>query len=488
MEQTKTNEPVVDLTADTWDMQELWYELIIRRVAENPYIPQFPTAKQQVFLVNREREVLFGGAAGPGKSSGLLMASLMFVDLPDYNALLLRRTYTDLALPESIMDRAEEWLTPTDAHWNGNDYRWEFPSGATLSFGYLASDKDKYRYQSSAFQFVGYDELTQFEIGQYTYLFSRQRRLKKPQLSIWDGRLWKIPIRMRSATNPGGVGHDWVFDRFIVNKKRTFIPALMAENPHLDQDEYRESLSELDDTTRRQLEDGEWVVGGDGKSFDSAWWRGKSRFLMGEREQVLFRIHSWDTALTNTAKAANSADIIFEVLADYRIRVVGVWAGKPLFTELTDQIEKLFKAWDGDERTSAVVIEGMASGKPAIQTLRSGANQELAAKIIEFVPKESKEERANRAAVWCKRGLVLLPHPDADAPWLADFEMELFNFPYGGKKDRVDAFSQGILYLENYLVAAWHGQIAKKQRSTPRDNRVAKALREGENAGKKQLL
>jgi len=240
------------------DKRELLEEYIrrqqLRKTAQKrAWCPQSPTAKQQEFLGRTEFEVLFGGAAGPGKSSALLMAALEHVDTPGYAALLLRRTYADLALPGAIMDRAESWLQGSGANWNGTDKKWTFPSGAVLQFGYLEDEKDKYRYQSAEFQFVGFDELTQFSETQYKYMLSRVRRTRDSS----------IPLRVRSASNPGGVGHDWVFKRFVDPKSRdvdaVFIPARMGDNPHLDVEEYRRALSKLDSATRRQLEEGAWI-------------------------------------------------------------------------------------------------------------------------------------------------------------------------------------------------------------------------------------
>lgn len=221
------------------------------------YCPHEPTEKQGKFLALTTLEAFYGGAAGGGKSDALLMAALEYVDRPGYNALILRRTFRDLGQPGAIMTRAKEWLAGTDAKWNDNDKRFTFPSGATLTFGYLESEDDVYQYQGAEFQFVGFDELTQFTKFQYTYLLSRVRRVSGSD----------IPLRVRSASNPGGKGHDWVFGRFVKKKdpKRPFVPARLEENPHLDVDEYRESLGNLMEATRRQLEDGDWTkpdVGG----------------------------------------------------------------------------------------------------------------------------------------------------------------------------------------------------------------------------------
>lgn len=441
-------------------------ELLIKRVLHNKWIPHEPFIRQAIFLGKGEKEALYGGAAGGGKSDALLMAALMYVDEPGYNAILFRKTYADLNLPEAIMARSHEWLGGTDAKWDGSDYRWTFPSGATLSFGYLNHDKDKFRYQSAAFQFIGFDELTQFPYNHYGYLFSRLRKLKGVN----------IPLRMRGGTNPGGLGNDWVYERFIIEGGKPFVPAKLEDNIHIDQDEYRKSLSELDETTRKQLEDGLWVTDPAGKPFLSDWWRGQNRFLVGGKSpDAISRFQSWDTALTDKEKSAYSACVTAEVTADYKLKIVDVWRGKPIFPDLADAMRDRYQEQNKDGKLNGIVIEGAASGKPAIQTLRAGADSMLAKRVIEYAPKGSKEERANQAAVWCKRGMVMVPHPGPDSMWLADFERELFNFPDSQFKDQVDAFCQVILYLENFLIAGWHGILAKRP-SKYKDSRVARAL------------
>ena len=227
------------------------------------WVPHAPTTAQARFLGRTETEVLYGGAAGGGKTDALLMAALAYADVPGYAALLLRRTYSDLALPGAIMDRAGEWLRPTAARWSDKDKRWTFPSGATLTFGYMDQEADRYRYQGAELQFVGVDELTQMPERWYTYLLSRLRR----KVGV------EVPVRARSATNPGGVGHQWVKRRFVdEGGAGTFVPAKLADNPHLDAETYREALERLDETTKRQLLGGEWVSDGGGlvyRGFDA---------------------------------------------------------------------------------------------------------------------------------------------------------------------------------------------------------------------------
>jgi hypothetical protein len=220
------------------------------------FTPHSPHPRQAEFLALDLREALYGGAAGGGKSDALLMAALQYVHVPNYSAILFRRTYQDLNLPGAIMARSHEWLAGTGATWNGTDKRWTFPSGAVLSFGYLDTDRDRFRYASAEFQFIGFDELTQFPEQWYRFLFSRLRRRQGVD----------VPLRMRAATNPGGLGHEWVRRRFIDpgDEARPFVPAKLDDNPSLDAGEYREALAQLDSTTRKQLEEGLWIRDAEG--------------------------------------------------------------------------------------------------------------------------------------------------------------------------------------------------------------------------------
>ena len=229
------------------------------------YVPHWPHPPQEAFLWLPQLEALYGGAAGGGKSDALLMAALEYVDVPGYAALILRKTYADLALPGAIMDRSKTWLMGGNATWNDNLKQWSFPSGATLTFGYLQTENDKFRYQGAELQYIAFDELTQFNETDYAYLLSRLRRPAGGPLSL-------VPLRMRAASNPGGRGHRWVKRRFIDRQPnpddpddtpdkcaaRVFIPARLEDNPSVDRQAYTSALAGLDPQTRLQLLDGDW--------------------------------------------------------------------------------------------------------------------------------------------------------------------------------------------------------------------------------------
>jgi len=395
------------------------------------YIPHRPTPKQAAFLLLPHLEAFYGGAASGGKSDALLMGALQYVDVPGYAALLLRRTYQDLALPGALMERAQEWLRPTDAHWDDTEKTWKFPSGATLTFGYLAAENDKYRYQSSEFQFIGFDELTQFSETQYRYLFSRLRRLTGVG----------TPIRMRGASNPGGIGHDWVQRRFNIHKDhgllrggidgRIFIPALKDDNPHIDQAEYSKALSQLDHITRAQLAEGDWTVRPSGGKFKVEWFE----IVDVVPADCLF-VRYWDLAAT-AAKDGTDPDWTAGVK-------VGISQGRYYVIDVArvrarpGEVERLIRFTadrDGVATTCYMEQEPGSAGVQVIDHYRRTVLQGYA--FYENKTTGSKEIRANPVSAQAEAGNIKILR----GAWNQDFLDELAAFPQGSHDDQVDALS-----------------------------------------------
>ena len=217
------------------------------------------TRRQKAFLDATETEVLFGGAAGGGKSYGQLIDAMLFaLRYPGSRQLLLRRTYPEL---ERSLIRVARSLYPASLFtYRATDHSGVFKNGSLLDFGYLGSDGDVYQYQSAEYDVVRFDELTHFTEFQYLYLISRIRGANA------------YPKQIKSSTNPGGIGHSWVKARFIdpapagtpfVGKdgsRRIFLPARIEDNRFLlDADpDYRKRLEVLPNEERRALLLGEW--------------------------------------------------------------------------------------------------------------------------------------------------------------------------------------------------------------------------------------
>jgi len=398
------------------------------------YIPGMPTARQAQFLSLNNREALYGGAAGGGKSCALLMAALQYVDIRGYSALLLRRTYTDLSLPGALMDMAQAWLRGTDAVWHEMSKTWHFPSGAMLTFGHLQNENDKYRYQSSQFQFIGFDELTQFTETKYRYLFSRLRRLKHVN----------IPIRMRSATNPGGLGSDWVYNRFLVetetNQERLFIPAKLDDNPHMDKDAYVQSLNELDPITREQLLNGDWSVRQPGSMFQRSWFR----IIDMPSPDITRKVRYWDLAATE-ANGSNDPDYTAGVLIgekDGQYYILDVVRERLTPAGVEKVIRKTAEV-DGIGVDIWIEQEGGSGGKNTIDYYARHILKGYALHGDPVSGAGSKTLRAKPFSAAAENGNVYLVRGN----WLTALLDELEAFPLGGHDDMVDACSGALRKL-----------------------------------------
>ena len=268
--------------SDTLDFAAYEKEEVQREVvfAPNP-------GPQTEFLAASEQEVLYGGAAGGGKSFGLLADPMRYFHNPNFNGLILRRTNDEL---RELIWKSQELYPKAfpGAKWAEKKSQWTLPSGAKLWLTYLEREDDVRRYQGLAFSYIAFDELTQHPTP-FAWDYMRSRlRTTDPDL----------PIFMRATTNPGGAGHGWVKQMFIdpapANQafvatdlssgepleypeghakagqplfSRRFIPASLTDNPYLmEGGQYEANLLSLPENQRRQLLEGDWEVA-DGAAF-----------------------------------------------------------------------------------------------------------------------------------------------------------------------------------------------------------------------------
>jgi len=370
------------------------------------------------------------------------MAALQFVDVPGYNALLLRRRFSDLVLPEALMSRAEEWLSGTEARWNGADHIWAFPSGAKLAFGYLEYEKHKYRYQSAAFQFIGFDELSQFTRSQYLYLFSRLRRLE----GVY------IPLRMRSASNPGDIGHEWVKQRFLVEglaKGRPFIPAKLDDNPNIDREEYVKSLQELDPVTRARLLKGDWEIRDEGGLFHRSWFTIVDSYPKDAR-----KVRYWDLAATQPKKGSDpdytagafvaEKDGVFYIVDIKRTR------------QTPQHVESLVKQTAELDKKAVQIFMETEPGSAGKSLVDHYARHVLVGYTFRgHKTTGSKEIRAQPVSSAAEAGNVKL----VSGAWNSDFLDEVELFPHGRYDDQVDAVSGAFLMLSGRRRVRYRGRV-----------------------------
>lgn len=149
-------------------------------------------------------ELLYGGAAGGGKTDFLLGDYLQDVGefAAAWQGIMFRRSMPEL---EEMIGRAMEVFPGTGAAWKEGRKRWEWSNGAKLRMRFLENDRDATRYQGGAYTWIGWDELGQHPTPfGYKYLRGRLRSAHPVARK-----------RIRGTANPGGVGHHWLKAKFV---------------------------------------------------------------------------------------------------------------------------------------------------------------------------------------------------------------------------------------------------------------------------------
>lgn len=346
---------------------------LVPGIIGNRYCVHFPHPKQLAGLFVPQWhddqtgpfEMLFGGAAGGGKSDWLLMLASMRVAHPHYRGVVLRRTHAEMMKAGAILSRAMQWWLPFQGahkvHWDGTNKLFRFPSGATIEFGYHSHATDDAKYQGGEWHDAFFDELTHWpDETAFEWLRSRLRKSEGDALHP----------RLAATSNPGGPGHTWVKNRFIggvdivtgsrFDSTSFYLPSKINDNPSLDRSAYVATLEGMHPTRRAQLLDGDWSARDPGDYFRSEWF---GPMLEDEPTEGMISVRWWDLAASESATAARTAGVRMARLRSGVRVVLHATAFRATPGKRDDKIAQQAHL-DGRGTVVGVEIEG-GSGGPA---------------------------------------------------------------------------------------------------------------------------
>lgn len=403
-------------------------------------------------MTTTEDEVLYGGAAGGGKTDALLISCLMVAsEHPGSQSLFLRRTFADLNKPQAAIPRSHELFAGTGARWDGQQHRWLLPNKSVIQFGHLQYAKNIYSYQGSQIDWLCWDELTHFTLDEYNYLRSRVR-------ATVDG----IKTGIRAATNPGGIGHAWVRQRWVdasppdrpfeieeSGRRVTarFVPALVWDNAALlERDpEYPDRLRTLGDALSRALLEGDWDTFA-GQVFTT--WR-RDRHVVAPRE-LPKEWPRWTATDYGLARPWVTLWLCQDP-ATLRVYVYREWSEAGVLA--SDQAKRIKAAEADDERIRfrvadpAMWIRQADTGKPIAQTygengvtLTRASNDRLSGleRVHEFMSDDEAGQPYLQVFDTCAQLVKNLPSLVYDKHRVEDVDTD-------GPDDEYDALRYGLM-------------------------------------------
>lgn len=409
----------------------------------------------------------YGGAAGGGKSFGLLLdAGALATQYTDYGAVIFRKTSVQVMSEGGLWDTSEQIYPYVGARGTRGNKRWGFPNGSTVSFSYLEHDNDRFNWQGAQVPYIGFDELTHFNERTFWYLVGRNRNPSQGptyiratlnpdpdhfarQMVDWyigeDG--YVLPERAGKIRWFVRRGDDLVwadskrelFERFgtgpeILPRSFTFIPSTVEDNKVLLQNnpEYVANLMALPTVEREQLRFGNWHI----RPSAGCYFKRAAAQIVDDYPKGYRMVRYWDRASTEKT-ALNDPDwtvglkmtrspegryYVIDVARD-QVNPFGVEQLMLNTTKIDGQeTEVVF----GQDPASAGVIE-------AANIVRM-----LAGYAVKPVPvSKDKVTLCKPASSQWQAGNIYLVR----GPWNEAFLNELCNFPEGRHDDQVDGLS-----------------------------------------------
>jgi predicted phage terminase large subunit-like protein len=447
------------------------------------YCPLQPAPRQEAFLLLRQLEVLYGGAAAGGKTVALLMAALQYLDVPGYHALLLRPSLVEFQQPGGLIELSHTWLADTKAVWSGELKCWRVPGpgrtgsgGSSLGFGYLADLGDVGRYAGTSYSFVGFDELVRFTEQQYQRMFRVLRQPGEGQgasVPAPDGtRLGDVPVRMRATSNPGGSGHAWVKTRFVDPTTRAkgaiFLASRLEDNPFIDSQTYVKSLTNMPGSERERLLHGDWEITDDGELFQRCWFD-----VIDPRQRtspITRAVRYWDLAGTDPGAASPDPD--YTVGLRLELDRDGTFYVRHIVRvrKAPGAVERLVATTAREDGTAVQIVIEQEPGAAGVALFDRYKREVLRGYAVRSDrPSGAKDVRARPVAAAAENGLVKIIR----GPNLLDFLDELSAFPNAPHDDCVDALAGAHAALAKRPIPMLRAYVARSRIPDPADLRAA---------------
>jgi phage terminase large subunit-like protein len=433
--------------------------------------------RQLAFIQCEAPELFWGGSAGGGKTSAVAIDAVRYLDIPNYAALIMRRTWTELSEgTEAIIPFMREKLAPfmtgryTSIRYTEKDHCFRSDEGGVIQFAHAENEKDIEKRAGTPYQRIYFEELTSFTEYQYSFMFSRQRKRSIGEVS-------KVPVVMRGTGNPLGVGFEFVKNRFILGKnpERWFIPSGIRDNPFIDQEDYLKRLDLLPEVLARKLRDGDWDIDFSGGVIDRAWYE---ILPISGVPECKFWVRAWDLAATVPSSGNPNPDYTVGIKQGYDYtgsKKIFIDAGSMRrFRKTSGDVEREIElAMEEDGANVMQVIEQQPgeAGKRESARLR----QKFAGRNVKFIPTgpKSKEERVApfTSYSFCKtnkEGLVKI-YGNKNVDTILS-ELSMFG-QKGVKDDIVDSISLGFTALtdltrKTIVRSGTHNNILGRERAT----------------------
>ncbi len=423
---------------------------------------------QEQALASPADIVIFGGAAGGGKSWALLLEPLRHVENPQFSCVLFRRTYPQVTNPGGMWDESMKLYPLVGATPRQSDLAWKFPSGAVVRFAHLQHEASRLDWQGAQVALLGFDELTHFTRDQFFYMLSRNRSLSGVRPYV---RATCNPVPDDDPT--GGWIHEFVgwyigddgyalsersgVMRWFVNindqlhwadtceelaarfpettpKSFTFIKSSLYDNQILMREDpgYLANLQALPLVDRERLLGGNWKIKpAAGKVFNRGWFEIVDAAPAGGRT-----VRFWDLAATEKTVAKDDPDFTAGVKMR-RVDDVYYIMDAIAVQEAPGRVDALIKNTASQDGVSVTVRFEREGGASGVRDARNTVTMMAGYDVRAVSPQGDKVTRSKGLAAQAEAGNVKIVR----GTWNDRYLRTLHAFPDGAHDDEVDASS-----------------------------------------------